>query len=50
MSKAVSMTLRIVLIALIAFAVYAFATTYAEKTWDTEYPMTNQKIVWRYAK
>ena len=48
--KAVSWTLRIILIALIIFAVYAITTAHAKKTWDTEYPMTNQKIEWRYAK
>ena len=48
--KALSITLRIILIALIAFAIYTITTTYAEKTWDVEYPMTNQKIEWRYAK
>jgi len=45
--KALSITLRVILIALIGLAIYAFATTYAEKTWDVEYPMTNQKIEWR---
>ena len=48
--KALSITLRVILIALIAFAIYTITTTYAEKTWDVEYPMTNQKIEWRQMK
>jgi hypothetical protein len=45
--KALSWILRIILIALIIFAVYTISTAQAKKTWDTEYPMTNQKIEWR---
>jgi hypothetical protein len=48
--KAVSITLRIILIALIIFAVYAISTAQAKKTWDVEYPMTNQHIEWRQMK
>jgi hypothetical protein len=47
MNCTISTILRIILIVLIGLAIYAFATTYAEKTWDVEYPMTNQKIEWR---
>ena len=45
--NAVRISLRIILIALIIFAVYAVSTAQAKKTWDAEYPMTNQHIEWR---
>jgi len=48
--KAVRITLRIILIGLIIFAAYTFSTAQAKKTWDAEYPMTNQHIEWRQTK
>jgi len=42
----VSATLRIILILVVAFAVYAIADAYAVKSWDVEYPMTNARIEW----
>ena len=44
--KAISIALRVILIALIAFAIYAFSTAKACKTWDVEYPMANAHVSW----
>lgn len=45
-NKTVSIALRVILIALIAFAVWAFSTASAVKDWDAEYPMVNQQVEW----
>ena len=45
-NKAVSIALRVILLALIAFAVWAFSTASAGKDWDVEYPMANAHIDW----
>ena len=45
--KAISIVLRVILIALIAFAIYAFSTARACKSWDVEYPMANAHISWQ---
>lgn len=44
--KAVSATLRIILISVIIFAVCTLINVYAEKDWDIEYQMTNAKVEW----
>ena len=44
--KVVSIALRIILAALIVFAIYTVSTAVALKSWDVEYPMTNARIEW----
>ena len=45
-STTVSKVLWIILIAVVVLAVYAISTANAAKSWDVEYPMTNQHIEW----
>ena len=44
--KAVSIVLRIILAALVVFAIYTVSTAVALKSWDVEYPMANARIEW----
>ena len=42
-----SKVLLAILIALIAFAVYAFSTARAKNDWDVEFPLANAHISWQ---
>ena len=45
--RKVSIALRIILVALVAFAVYTVITTaQAGKDWDVSYPMVNSRVEW----
>ena len=45
----ISISLRLILLAVVAFAVWVVSNALAVKTWDVEYPMINQRIEWTYA-
>lgn len=45
----ISIALRLILLAVVAFAVWAVSDALAVKDWDVEYPMINQRIEWTYA-
>jgi hypothetical protein len=42
----ISIALRLILLAVVAFAVWAVSDALAVKDWDVEYPMTNTRIRW----
>lgn len=42
----ISIALRLILLAVVAFAVWAVSNALAVKTWDVEYPMTNARVQW----